>query len=194
MEEQSALNEEVWASHTALEARVAKTEEWLVDAGQQLIQESGHIFVAAALEKRLGTLLPVSLNANTQGNLPAHGSTLWLSGCHRVQNGPFVHRTPSLPLNRLIGCACVVASQAQSVDRNMDADRGCLCAENQEQAQAATMRENVELKAKVASLENALNGAACDLLAGLCSRQSAQSAYDSKPPHCAKSVRTRRRV
>ena len=71
MEEQSALNEEVWASHTALEARVAKTEERLVETGQQLIQDSGHIFVAAALEKRLGTLLPILLHSNSQRDMPS---------------------------------------------------------------------------------------------------------------------------
>ena len=79
MEEQSALNEEAWANQTALEARVAKTEEVLVDAGQQLIQESGHIFVAAALEKRLGTSL---LNL-VQDQFPGHYAKLMdlLHGC-----------------------------------------------------------------------------------------------------------------
>ena len=92
-----------------------------------------------------------------------------------------------LSLNRWIGCACMVASQALSLSGNVGSDRGHLCAENQEQAQAATMRENVELKAKVASLENALNGATCDLPADLHSRQSTHSAYASKP-HWAESA------
>ena len=81
VEEQSALNEEVWASHTALEARVAKTEERLVENGQQLMQESGHIFVAAALEQRLGTLLPSRETPVLRAKCRAHGSTLWLLGC-----------------------------------------------------------------------------------------------------------------
>ena len=44
------------------------------------------------------------------------------------------------------------------------------------------MRENAELKAKVASLENALNGATSDLPADLCSCQSAQ--YDLRLQRC----------
>lgn len=52
--EQAAINEEAWASHAALEARVAKTEEVMLEAGQGAIKDASHVFASTAFEKRFG--------------------------------------------------------------------------------------------------------------------------------------------
>lgn len=54
MAEQVAINQEAWASHAALEARVAKLEQTLSAFTQQALKDSSDGVVAVAIDKRLG--------------------------------------------------------------------------------------------------------------------------------------------
>ena len=129
MDEQAALTEETWQSHTALEARVAKTEDRLCETGQQLMIDKSHVLVSAHLERRLGE--------------PPHLETVFLV-LDEVERTAHASCKRVLITTGLLYCSLTPAF---------------LYAEGQEAAQAQQARRNQGLEARVAELEQQLKGA-----------------------------------